>query len=141
MRPCKSLLLLLLALLMSGAVSIIPQPAATPVSPVTTPVDPSTVPQPVVIITPTPLPDPSAEYLLPDSATRYLTEADLAGLSHEQLCFARNEIYARHGRIFKTPQLAASFNSKSWYHGTINPDKFDGMKNGKTGRNMSLRIL
>lgn len=39
------------------------------------------------------------EYVLPDSANRKLKKSDLKGLSKEELRIARNEIYARHGRI------------------------------------------
>ena len=28
---------------------------------------------------------------------------------------AINELYARHGRVFATPEIAAYFQSKSWY--------------------------
>jgi hypothetical protein len=101
-----------------------PLPTATPATPLPT-VAPATPAPTVAPATPVPTAAPNADYLLPESNTRYLTEADLAGLTHEQLCFARNEIFARHGRIFKTPQIAAYFNSKPWYKGTIAPDKFD----------------
>ncbi len=37
---------------------------------------------------------------------------------------ARNEIYARHGRKFKDPELQAFFNNREWYHGTIEPEDF-----------------
>jgi predicted acylesterase/phospholipase RssA len=63
-------------------------------------------------------------YVIPDSDSRYLTEADLRGFSKEQLRLARNEIYARHGRRFKDDELQSYFNSKSWYTGTIDPDDF-----------------
>lgn len=70
--------------------------------------------------------DPAAGgYILPDSATRRLTQADVAGLTWEQCCLARNEIYARHGRIFQTPQIAAYFEAQSWYHGTVPGASFD----------------
>lgn len=78
----------------------------------------------------TPAPEPTAapvsdgEYLLPDSNSRYLTEADLKGLTWEQCCLARNEIFARHGRIFVTPQISAYFSSKSWYQGTVSAASF-----------------
>lgn len=62
-------------------------------------------------------PAPEPDYLLPDSATRALTEEDLSGLSWRELCLARNEIFARHGRIFKTPEIAEYFAGKSWYKG------------------------
>lgn len=68
--------------------------------------------------------DTSADYVLPDSSSRYLTEADLAGLSKEELRLARNEIYARHGRIFTSEELGGYFSSKSWYRGTVSAADF-----------------
>lgn len=62
-------------------------------------------------------PEPEPEYLLPDSATRYITEADLQDLSWRELCLARNEIFARHGRIFNTPEIREYFEGKDWYSG------------------------
>lgn len=55
------------------------------------------------------------EYIIADSSTRLLTEADLQGLSKAQLDLARNEIFARHGRTFKKQELQSYFESKSWY--------------------------
>ena len=49
----------------------------------------------------------------------------MAGLTWEQCCLARNEIYARHGRIFQTPRIAAYFEAQSWYHGTVPGASFD----------------
>lgn len=68
---------------------------------------------------------PAGDYILPESNTRYLTEEDIAGLSNEELELARNEIYARHGRIFDTDEIREYFESKSWYDGTISPEDFD----------------
>lgn len=65
-----------------------------------------------------------AEYILPESASRLLTEADLENLTQEDLRIARNEIYARHGRKFLDEGLQKYFNGKSWYNGTIEPDDF-----------------
>lgn len=48
-------------------------------------------------------------------SSRRLTEEDLSGLSKEELRIARNEIYARHGYIFKSADLKEYFKSKSWY--------------------------
>lgn len=64
-------------------------------------------------------------YLLPESDSRRMTDADLSQLTHEELCFARNEIYARYGRQFDTPQVARYFESKAWYSGTIPSNRFD----------------
>ena len=69
--------------------------------------------------------NPQEDYILPDSDKRYLTEEDLASLTHEECCLARNEIYARHGRKFTTEEIAAYFASKDWYNGTIEPQTFD----------------
>ncbi len=64
------------------------------------------------------------DYIIPESSTRPLTEADVAGLSAADLRIARNEIYARHGRKFKSQDLQDYFNSKGWYFGTIEADDF-----------------
>ena len=62
--------------------------------------------------------------IIPDSSSRYLSKADLLGLSKDQLRLARNEIYARHGRKFQSQELQEYFESKSWYRGTIEPNQF-----------------
>lgn len=54
-------------------------------------------------------------YVIADSSTRLLTEADLQGLSKKQLEIARNEIFARHGRAFKRADIQSFFESRSWY--------------------------
>lgn len=80
-------------------------------------------PSPSEAPSPSPTPTPEAEepeepdYLLPDSSTRRITEEDLRDLSWRELCLARNEIFARHGRTFETPEIAAYFNGKDWYDG------------------------
>lgn len=47
--------------------------------------------------------------LIPDSSVRRLDPAELSGLSDGELKVARNEIYARHGYIFKTTDMRAHF--------------------------------
>lgn len=70
------------------------------------------------------------DYIFADSGSRYLSTSDLEGLSAEELSWARNEIYARHGRRFKDAGLQSYFDSKPWYNGTIEPDQFsEGMLN------------
>lgn len=54
-------------------------------------------------------------YVIPTSSQKLLTEADLAGLTKAQLDLARNEIFARHGRVFKRQELQKYFESKTWY--------------------------
>ena len=64
------------------------------------------------------------DYVLPQSSSTYITESDLYGLTQEECRIARNEIYARHGRMFKDAELQEYFNSKSWYTPTIPADSF-----------------
>lgn len=64
------------------------------------------------------------EYVLPDSAKRKLKKSDLKGLSKEELRIARNEIYARHGRMFDDKKLQKYFDSQSWYEGTVLASEF-----------------
>ena len=60
--------------------------------------------------------DSSADYIINDSNTWYLTINDLKNLSKEQLEFARNEIYARHGYIFNEKKFKEYFSKKGWYN-------------------------
>ena len=59
--------------------------------------------------------DRADEYLLADSATRVLTAGDMKGFSKENLRLARNEIFARHGYVFKSEELQAYFLQQPWY--------------------------
>ncbi|MDQ0201850.1 YARHG domain-containing protein [Neobacillus ginsengisoli] len=58
----------------------------------------------------------SSDNILPDSDKRALSEEDIATLTKGQLHLARNEIYARHGYVFKSADLQKYFSSKSWYN-------------------------
>ena len=64
------------------------------------------------------------EYILPFSSDILLTEEDIAFLSEDELRIARNEIYARHGRIFKDEDMQAYFDAQPWYFGYIQPEDF-----------------
>lgn len=66
--------------------------------------------------------DDTSGYIIGGSDTRELTAADLDGLTAQELTYARNEIYARHGRVFKSAELQNYFDTKDWY--TRN-DSFD----------------
>lgn len=65
------------------------------------------------------------EYIFPDSDKRYLTEDEVRSIPADKLLYARNEIFARHGRQFDMPELAEYFSGKSWYSGTIPAAAFD----------------
>ena len=58
------------------------------------------------------------EYIFPDSASRNLKDADVAGMDVDTLRIGRNQICARHGRKCKDSALQSYFNSKSWYKPT-----------------------
>ena len=51
---------------------------------------------------------------------KLITEAMLRGLSLHELRLLRNEIYARHGRVFVTPWLQQYFESQAWYDSSQN---------------------
>ncbi len=75
------------------------------------------------------------EYILWNSSEEYLTESELSGLSAKELTYARNEIYARHGYIFKSDELNNYFGSLSWY----NPDpNFNGTLHGIEESNVAF---
>jgi hypothetical protein len=58
---------------------------------------------------------PQSDFIFPDSDTRLLTRSDLSGHSKEDLRIARNEIFARKGRYFNSPDLIARFSRFAWY--------------------------
>ena len=52
----------------------------------------------------------------PEASIRNLSHSDVAGLSKDDLAIMRNEIYARHGYIFKVNRkIAQYFIRQSWY--------------------------
>jgi hypothetical protein len=57
----------------------------------------------------------NTEGVYPQASTRPLTSDELGSMSEGQLKIMRNEIYARHGRIFKIAELKNYFNKQSWY--------------------------
>lgn len=82
----------------------------------------------------------TSEYIFPDSNSRLLTDAEVSGLSSEQLRLAINEIYARHGRKFSDTGLQEYFNSKSWYHGTVEPDQFSDSVLNETEKTNAAKL-
>ncbi|MEE3420898.1 MAG: YARHG domain-containing protein [Lachnospiraceae bacterium] len=90
-----------------------PRPTATPAT--TTTPTPTAAPT----TTPTPAPAKSNDYVCPTSNSQVLTETQLAGYDAAALRLIRNEIYARHGLIFKSADLNTYFSGKSWYKGTV----------------------
>ncbi len=54
-----------------------------------------------------------------------LLEEEVKELSKEECRLAKNEIYARHGRLFLDESLQEYFDSMDWYLGYIEPEDFD----------------
>lgn len=75
-----------------------------------------------------------SEYIFADSHKRQISVDELAALSPRDLRIARNEILARHGRIFLDQELKDHFNRTSWYEGTISPKTFDKKYTRKLNR-------
>lgn len=63
-------------------------------------------------------------YILPFDNERLVTNEDLAPLTASQLRLARNELYARHGRIYKTKDLNDYFSAQSWYYPSVTEDQW-----------------
>ncbi len=55
------------------------------------------------------------DFVFPDSAERLLKKAEIIRLSPRMLRIARNEIYARHGHVFRDQALDKFFKTRKWY--------------------------
>ena len=85
--------------------------------------------------------DTRSEYIFPDMDTRYLTRDEVSKLSLQAVCYAKNELYARHGRKFLSQELKDYFNDKTWYEGTVDPDSFSpGVFNTYENDNLLLLV-
>lgn len=111
-------------------------PAAQPAPPqvATLPPVPPQTPPPARPIEPAPVAVPSQDFIFPDSDRVRLTRDMVARLSPAQLRIARNEIYARRGRYFRDPALAAYFGRFNWYR----PYTWDVPLNATEQANVSL---
>jgi hypothetical protein len=92
----------------------------------TTNVSPSvTNPAPPISASPA-SPTTRTDFIFADSDSRLLTSDDIRRLSKEDLRIARNEIFARRGRYFSSPDLTVRFSKFSWYvPNTWNPQLND----------------
>ncbi len=84
------------------------------------------VPHPVTVPS---IPPPASSrvqlsgFIFPDSDQRRLSDAEISQLQSTDLRIARNEIFARRGIYFKSPDLKAHFEKFSWYQPrTWNPE-------------------
>ena len=60
-----------------------------------------------------------------DTDSQYYSEEDFAGCSDTILKLAKNEIYARRGRMFTDPELYEFFLTRMWYEPKYTPEEFD----------------
>ena len=59
----------------------------------------------------------SYDYVIADSDKRRLTKEDTDKLTLRGINYAKNELYARHGRKFEANELQLFFGSRNWYYG------------------------
>ena len=118
----------------------------TPIATATPVATATAVPVPTVIATPVPTAVPTTApvqtggyYIFPNSSSSYLSYAQVDALSLYEMYLARNEIYAKHGRIFKNSDLQQYFGSQSWYVPMYSPETFDeGVFNAYEKENIKL---
>ncbi len=67
---------------------------------------------------------PDCEFVFPDSSEFEVMEVSCDGLTAEECRIAKNEIYARHGRMFSDPVLQNYFDFCSWYVPSVAPEDF-----------------
>lgn len=84
------------------------------------------------------VPTSNSSYIFPNSNNSYISWSDLDNLSKSDIEYARNEIYARRGYIFKEQQFRDYFNSKSWY--VPNSNFHDGMFNSVEKANIETIV-
>ncbi|MBE5848933.1 MAG: YARHG domain-containing protein [Lachnospiraceae bacterium] len=75
------------------------------------------------------------EYIIPYSSAVELDESDLELLTAQELTYARNEIFARHGYVFNSYELNGYFRTKEWYHPDTN---YSGILQGVEQENASF---
>ena len=85
--------------------------------------------------------DTRSENTFPDMDTGDLTQDQVSKLSLQAVCYAKNELYARHGRKFLSQELKDYFNDKTWYEGTVDPHSFSpGVFNTYENDNLLLLV-
>ena len=73
--------------------------------------------------------------------SQYYSEEDFDGYSDTILNLAKNEIYARRGRMFTDPELYEFFLTRMWYEPKYTPEEFDeGVFNEYERANLDLLV-
>src|SRR5436189_635879 len=68
-------------------------------------------------------------------STDLITDETLGAMFAEDLRVLRNEVYARHGRVFKDPELQKYFEAQAWYK--ANPEFKDDQLNEIEAKNLA----
>ena len=63
-------------------------------------------------------------FIFPNSDSELIEQWEAENLSDSDLTYAINEIYARHGYIFKSAELREYYEQLSWYTGEIPASEF-----------------
>lgn len=77
-------------------------------------------------------------YFFPKSQSEKLLDSDVSKLNKDNLALARNEIYARHGLVFKTEVFKNYFSNKTWYKPDPNFKQSDGGFTSEEAYNIQL---
>ena len=83
----------------------------------------------------------NGSYIFPTSGYKAHTAADLKGKTAKELALGRNEIYARHGRTFKTKEYQEYFNSCSWYSPNPAYDYSDDSSNLNSIEKANVKLI
>lgn len=124
-----------------------PEPTIVPAAPpVAKPTETTTPTEEGNLLSPTENDKPASTggMLFPDSSVRYLSGEEVAAKFNSMTTApvsssygqdAVNEIYARHGYVFRDPSIRSYYQAQSWYH----PDpSYDGSLNGIEQYNVGL---
>lgn len=65
------------------------------------------------------------DFVISYSSSRLLEEKDIRDMTVQELNYAKNEIYARHGYIFKSEELQNYFGLKDWYQGKYDSNQME----------------
>ena len=77
-------------------------------------------------------------YFFPKSQNEKLLDSDVSKLNKDNLALARNEIFARHGLVFKTEVFKNYFTNKTWYKPDQNFKQSDGGFTAEEAYNIQL---
>lgn len=103
-------------LLFTGSVRSVMKPVSIDaVEPAETPPEETQEPEP---------PYQDSGFIFPDSGTALIAQKEIEALSDGDLTYAINEIYARHGYIFRSDELRGYYEQFSWYTGEVPAGEF-----------------